>query len=996
MENIFNDTIELQSEKSSPQTLLPSEYWISPDAITIELNALDNPQYLQVSLLAESVILAYRVDVIGYDASYNFRRWVLQAYNNFFDRTDRAYVYAQLDKEGSNALIIYSYEPLLLTGTVTDNAGNTKEVYNVYLATISPSSSGSGELVPRYWEDPFDTGRLSTDQNKEEQIKEEWSKMFHLNKVTDMIEVLKDMTSAVIHKLYIGARKILITDIHTSSEDDLNLPITDETLPTTKYVDKNHLSKTKEDETNFLITFFKGLKMGKYTTGLLGTGGAVLIDENGNSHAEFDYLNIRKKALFTEITVQELKHIGGALIISPASMIISSMEETADGYKCYFNRKNSDGKTIYNEFEVGDQGRCQTFNLEKQENGQVGNRYWWRLVTDIGDDYVVFSKTDADTGSDIPKEGDQVSQLGNRNDPTRQNAQIYSAYGSDAPSRKMYQGINSYSLVDKVIKDEYFDVVSGRFKERTYGDAYIGNREGTDYLNNEEGKGLEVSGTVHIKQGSTGATNLTDLPDEVYKAVKIGGENLLRNTGFTGDYKPVDLSTETSLDSEKQMYSPSLEHWKGTATVIALESSPSGYACTLGDISQDITLTVGETYMIGYFAKGSQLAIVYGDTKIEQALTSEYQYYSHRFKNQGGNLFRIFGAATIYALKLERGTVAADWCPHPSDPPSVTDRFKETFDIQAVLQGSTQIYGGLNLTTMIMLGEWVDGIMKQVNAGISGIYNEDTDIAYWAGGTYEQAIATVHKILTGERPTDAEWKSLAKFVVTHGGDVFIRGYIYAMGGYFRGVIDLGDGITHFEADGTGWIGKNEKGEKIIVVGKNAVDINALLHVNKGSTIGNLTVSESGSLYGFTSTIVQSMSGIRIEPYDRFEINYFVEDNISKASTFFLVFNGLTNEGTYDIYLPNATTFLSKKPEMIQGVLVLTFIVPTYYMLASQPNNATFNLKPDEGSFIYDSNGNTMDMITLKKGNTLELMAVINPKTFSLDFTVDYFIKSLRQ
>lgn len=996
MENIFNDNIELQSEKSSPQTLLPSEYWISPDAITIELNALDNPQYLQVSLLAESVILAYRVDVIGYDASYNFRRWVLQAYNNFFDRTDRAYVYAQLEKEGSNALIIYSYEPLLLTGTVTDNAGNTKEVYNVYLATISPSSSGSGELVSRYWEDPFDTGRLSTDQNMEEEFKGEWAKMFRLNKVTDMIEVLKDMTSAVIHKLYIGARKILITDIHTSSEDDLNLPITDETLPTTKYVDKNHLSKTKEDETNFLITFFKGLKMGKYTTGLLGTGGAVLIDENGNSHAEFDYLNIRKKALFTEITVQELKHIGGALIISPASMIISSMEEIADGYKCYFNRKDSDGKTIYNEFEVGDQGRCQTFNLEKQENGQVGNRYWWRLVTAIGDDYVVFSKTDADTSSDIPKEGDQVSQLGNRNDPTRQNAQIYSAYGSDAPSRKMYQGINSYSLVDKVIKDEYFDVVSGRFKERTYGDAYIGNREGTDYLNNEEGKGLEVSGTVHIKQGSTGASNLTDLPDEVYRAVKIGGENLLRNTGFDGNYEPESLASATRLNATSEMFSPGLKYWSGTGTVIEEQASPSGYACQLGDLKQSITLTVGESYVAGYWAKGTSINISYGETVFEQPLTGEYQFYVHRFENAGGDAFRMWGNATVYAVKLERGTIQGDWCPNFKDDSYIAEEYRQTWPIQAALKGSTQIYGGLNLTTMIMLGEWVDGIMKKVNAGISGIYNEDTDIAYWAGGTYEQAIATVQKILTGENPTEEEWKSLAKFVVTHGGDVFIRGYIYAMGGYFRGVIDLGDGVTHFEADGTGWIGKNEKGEKIIVVEKDAVDINAILHARKGSTIGNLTISESGSLYGFSSTIVRAMSGIRIQPYTRGELNSFVKDNISTASTFYLVFNGFTNEGTYDIYLPNANNFLSKKPEMTEGVLTLTFIVPTYYMTESVPNEATLNLKPESGSYIYDSNGNTLDMITLSKGNTLELMASIMPTSFTAAFVVNYYIKSLRQ
>lgn len=981
-------------------------YRITYQSIALVENALGNPNLIQISLTTDCEVKV--APMPEYDIAYlpngEYRSWQLTGINTKLNRKEQHFIYARLERASKDALLVFSVNDYNVDGTTGEGTAPSEYYYYIKLGKITATDAVEGATVMR--EVTLDYGYLATPADMDSSAAG-WNDLFELT-LDGFIRPLKRFTSFIVQGTLNIIGKLSLNDKEVSDvakeSDQGEMEVNDEALPTTsllmgKYLTKLRgifLNKDQEDSTDFVQTFNKGLKMGKYTTGLLGTGGAVLIDENGNSHAEFDYLNIRKKALFTEITVQELKHIGGALIISPASMIISSMEETADGYKCYFNRKNSDGKTIYNEFEVGDQGRCQTFNLEKQENGQVGNRYWWRLVTAIGDDYVVFSKADADTGSDIPKEGDQVSQLGNRNDPTRQNAQIYSAYGSDAPSRKMYQGINSYSLVDKVIKDEYFDVVSGRFKERTYGDAYIGNREGTDYLNNEEGKGLEVSGTVHIKQGSTGAANLTDLPDEVYRAVKIGGENLLRNTGFTGDYKPVDLSTETSLDSEKQMYSPSLEHWKGTATVIALESSPSGYACTLGDISQDITLTVGETYMIGYFAKGSQLAIVYGDTKIEQALTSEYQYYSYRFKNQDGNTFRIFGAATIYALKLERGTVAADWCPHPSDPPSVTDRFKETFDIQAALQGSTQIYGGLNLTTMIMLGEWVDGIMKQVNAGISGIYNEDTDIAYWAGGTYEQAIATVHKILTGERPTDAEWKSLAKFVVTHGGDVFIRGYIYAMGGYFRGVIDLGDGVTHFEADGTGWIGKNEKGEKIIVVGKDAVDINAILHARKGSTIGNLTISESGSLYGFSSTIVRAMSGIRIEPYTRGELNSFVKDNISTASTFYLVFNGFTNEGTYDIYLPNANNFLSKKPEMTEGVLTLTFIVPTYYMTESIPNEATLNLKPESGSYIYDSNGNTLDMITLSKGNTIELMASIMPTSFTAAFVVNYYIKSLRQ
>lgn len=686
------------------------------------------------------------------------------------------------------------------------------------------------------------------------------------------------------------------------------------------------LHKNQPDQTEFLVKFLRGVELGKYTTGLLGTGGAVLIDENGNSHAEFDYLNIRKKALFTEITVQELKHIGGALIISPAAMIISSVEETEEGYKCYFDKKNSDGKTIYNEFEPGDQGRCQTFNLEKQENGQVGNRYWWRLVIATGDDYVVFSKTDADTGSDIPAAGDEVAQLGNRTDKTRQNAQIYSAYGSYSPSRKMYQGIDSYNLVGKIIKDEYFDVTTGRFKEVTYGDAYIGDPDRKSYFDHTVDEGVEVKGKVHIESGSDGWENLAGLSgafDDAYKdinaakdaadkaqtaaddakedakdasdrldewasdgvispteklslkqeienlqaeydtnlknaekygidcslykskwesykaeleyhsadtpenisirdsfrsnqsafytsrtelltaiadatkeyadklvsSISVGAENLLLNTGFTGNYEDEKLTSSYKLTPTSLLYSDRMFTWEGKSEIIEDKDSASGFSAVIGNLSQNVSTLPDENYVVSYKAKGNSVTVNFGGSSYKQQLTSSYVRYVHRFTS-GSPSFSISGDATVCELKLERGTVATDWCPSRKDRNEVADRFKYFWYLQDALQSATQVNGGLVLTTMIMLGKFVDGILQKVNAGISGIYNDDTDVAVWAGGTYEDAIRTVQTLIANPnyQPSEQEWKSMAKFVATHGGDTFIRGYIYALGGIFRGII----------------------------------------------------------------------------------------------------------------------------------------------------------------------------------------------------------------
>lgn len=203
------------------------------------------------------------------------------------------------------------------------------------------------------------------------------------------------------------------------------------------------LSKTKDDRSKGVIASDKGFEVGDFKEGSLGSGASMFMRE-GSSYGEVDYLKVRKKATFSEITIQELKHVGGEIILSPASMVCVRVEEVSNGYKCYFNQTDADGRKVYNEFVRNDQARCQTFNLET-------NTYYWRLVVEVGEDYIVLSKTDCDANSDIPKEGDAISQLGHRSDSTRQSAIILSAYGSDAPSYKQYRGINSYSLEGKQV-----------------------------------------------------------------------------------------------------------------------------------------------------------------------------------------------------------------------------------------------------------------------------------------------------------------------------------------------------------------------------------------------------------------------------------------------------------------------------------------------------------------------------------------------------------------
>lgn len=198
-----------------------------------------------------------------------------------------------------------------------------------------------------------------------------------------------------------------------------------------------------------------------------------------------EYLEVTKAAHFFKLVIDEIKAVGGRLIITPASAEIHHVEELSDRFRCYF--KASDGKKqIYQEFENNDQIICQTFNAAVGTSYDVSNTYYWRLcvgvsqstVTIDGDDffYVDLSKTDKDKFSvSIPRSGDNIVQLGNRTKEERQAAIIISAYNDGyldpeikAPSLVQYQGINDYSL-----KNHRLNVISKGLNQ--FKGAYLNN-----------------------------------------------------------------------------------------------------------------------------------------------------------------------------------------------------------------------------------------------------------------------------------------------------------------------------------------------------------------------------------------------------------------------------------------------------------------------------------------------------------------------------------------
>ena len=285
---------------------------------------------------------------------------------------------------------------------------------------------------------------------------------------------------------------------------------------------KTHLRKDVPDRTEFLMKLLGGiispfLTSPDFVTGMMGAGMSFYSDENGDSVGWIDKLYVRKKAIFQLLSIMETELAGASFMFnaSGARATITKVERIdavpfyyADGsakyysdgsrayvqpsahgavYRCYFLADDGE-KAIENRFRVGNLVRSQSFNIKSGVYENVSNHYWWRLVTAVGDNWIEVSVNHCDEGSDIPKEGDVVVQLGDISDTDFQSAIVLSAYGDGAPYLTFYQEINSYSLSGKDIVTIGYDRVKKEGYFNVYGRAYIGNREQTNYLSLSDGK----------------------------------------------------------------------------------------------------------------------------------------------------------------------------------------------------------------------------------------------------------------------------------------------------------------------------------------------------------------------------------------------------------------------------------------------------------------------------------------------------------------------------
>lgn len=311
------------------------------------------------------------------------------------------------------------------------------------------------------------------------------------------------------------------------------------------------IRKDTDDEAQGRINFKKGIKFGE--------GGKVEIMPDNGAKLTIDYLEVSKKATFNSLEIAEKKHVGGQILLTPAAMKCGEVEEFDDYYRCYFQTMGEDGDEIFNQFAVGDQAICQTYNA-------WGSRYYWRLVVGIGEDYIDLSKTDCDEYSDIPSVGDSIILLGNRTDISRQAAIVLSAYDDDAPSLIMYNGINSYSLADKNITGIIWNPNTLEPQMYSYGSFFFGDRTLTkNFITFQKKLGasekeLFINANIQLGAGSSGLTNLAewsekqgqiDNAQDTADEAKSTAGNALEKANEAKNYIDNTLPTEIAAINDK-------------------------------------------------------------------------------------------------------------------------------------------------------------------------------------------------------------------------------------------------------------------------------------------------------------------------------------------------------------------------------------------------------------------------------------------------------------
>ena len=237
-------------------------------------------------------------------------------------------------------------------------------------------------------------------------------------------------------------------------------------------------------------------------------GFGIRADNNGRYSLSITDLIVWGKAVFNELEIRKISYAGGNVYLSGAgSKLVKvvpvvynsetgeytlSTDEECDGWKCYILADDGTMAT-QNLWIVGDQARCQTFNIKPGAYDNASNREYWRcvvavsseseyIVDNIGEalygdkkfDWIILSKANCQIGrNDIPVEGDAIVldghqiKEGETSYESRTNVLMLESSGADTPRIVGYKGVTDFTHDKKdvfVISPSNVTISSSVFK----------------------------------------------------------------------------------------------------------------------------------------------------------------------------------------------------------------------------------------------------------------------------------------------------------------------------------------------------------------------------------------------------------------------------------------------------------------------------------------------------------------------------------------------------
>lgn len=525
-------------------------------------------------------------------------------------------------------------------------------------------------------------------------------------------------------------------------------PASDTTLYSSRKSEREFLNKRRGGTVEADVIFDKDITIGGSVVSkdfrqgdFSGSGFGAYRDGNGNAVLEADILKIRKEAIFNEAVINQVTFRVGATVFSNGGCEITRVEELETAFRCYYD--NKEGRR-YSGLTAGDQVRCQRY--DPTQHAII--KYYWRLVTAVGEDYVELSKSDAD-GSASPEAGDEIAQFGNRSDITRQSAIVINPL--DGGSVEVYARIDAYSLSEKNYVGMGVNPQTGEAYMYAYGDMFFGDRDLADSKSSwityqkkegEERRRLRIKADVTFGADSSGLGNLSEFKaqqqqiDDARKeaeeakkevaGIQIGGVNLLN------DSRSITIGSwwiKYSVDSGATIVNEKFDGYD----CLVVKNKAVGYVSGVFHNSSGIIEKDGYYAASVYIHVNKPCSVIFG---VEQS--DKYQYdlpaeetnrwirvqaIQKSIRNDAAFIFYIRPSeegtvAAFRMAKVETGNKVTAWTPSIADQEEAIDAAQQAADNAAA---------GVDSLKNFTDEAFADGIVDRAEAAAIGKYTNSVN-----------------------------------------------------------------------------------------------------------------------------------------------------------------------------------------------------------------------------------------------------------------------------